>query len=237
MFGATALYTHSPIHHSHSLTHSLTHSLMHVYSDFLACLALLPAALLQLEATQRLSTRVHVMQDLLALTLPLTAALTLLSHRVTLLLTLTIAVVTLLVLYEYLTQYKENNSTTALTHSLAMTTPCSTCSDTPPTSTTTTHTHTHTLTHTPPNSSSSPLKLKVKSAFITPPTTTTHTLTHTLTHTPLKLPFITLFRGGNLLMTCLSILAVDFHVYPRRFGKTELYGFSLMDTGAGECIL
>jgi hypothetical protein len=237
MFGATALYTHSPIHHSHSLTHSLTHSLMHVYSDFLACLALLPAALLQLEATQRLSTRVHVMQDLLALTLPLTAALTLLSHRVTLLLTLTIAVVTLLVLYEYLTQYKENNSTTALTHSLAMTTPCSTCSDTPPTSTTTTHTHTHTLTHTPPNtSSSSPLKLKVKSAFITPPTTTTHTHTHTLTHS-LKLPFITLFRGGNLLMTCLSILAVDFHVYPRRFGKTELYGFSLMDTGAGECVV
>ena len=48
-----------------------------------------------------------------------------------------------------------------------------------------------------------------------------------------KLSYITLFRGGTMLLTCLSILAIDFHVYPRRFGKTELFGFSLMDTGAG----
>lgn len=55
-------------------------------------------------------------------------------------------------------------------------------------------------------------------------------------HSPkAKLSFITLFRGGNLLMTCLSILAVDFPAYPRRFAKTELFGFSLMDTGAGRC--
>lgn len=46
-------------------------------------------------------------------------------------------------------------------------------------------------------------------------------------------PFITYFRALTFLVTSLSIMAVDFHVYPRRFAKTETYGVSLMDIGVG----
>ena len=45
--------------------------------------------------------------------------------------------------------------------------------------------------------------------------------------------FITNYRSGISVATAISILAVDFQVYPRRFVKTETFGYSLMDVGVG----
>ncbi|KAL1124388.1 hypothetical protein AAG570_001017 [Ranatra chinensis] len=46
-------------------------------------------------------------------------------------------------------------------------------------------------------------------------------------------PYITYFRSLVNILTAICILAVDFRVFPRRFAKTESFGFSLMDTGVG----
>lgn len=48
-----------------------------------------------------------------------------------------------------------------------------------------------------------------------------------------RVPGITLFRSWITIISCVCILAVDFHIFPRRFAKTEVYGTGLMDTGVG----
>eukprot|EP00494_Astrolonche_serrata_P034229 UN34498 len=47
---------------------------------------------------------------------------------------------------------------------------------------------------------------------------------------------VTKFRSTLLILTMISILAIDFVVYPRRFGKCETFGFSVMDIGVGAFI-
>ncbi|VDK86167.1 unnamed protein product [Onchocerca ochengi] len=48
-------------------------------------------------------------------------------------------------------------------------------------------------------------------------------------HSPTK--FITYMRSMSLIATAISILSVDFDVFPRRFAKTYTYGRSVMDLG------
>jgi glucosaminylphosphatidylinositol acyltransferase len=48
---------------------------------------------------------------------------------------------------------------------------------------------------------------------------------------------VTVYRSGLMLLTMTAILAVDFHVFPRRWGKTETSGYSLMDLGAASFVI
>lgn len=45
--------------------------------------------------------------------------------------------------------------------------------------------------------------------------------------------FITNARSTINILTVIAILAVDFNIFPRQFGKTGSFGYSLMDSGVG----
>ncbi|XP_019714524.1 phosphatidylinositol-glycan biosynthesis class W protein-like [Hippocampus comes] len=51
-----------------------------------------------------------------------------------------------------------------------------------------------------------------------------------------QVPFVTIFRVMVNVQTAISILAVDFRVFPRRYAKTETYGTGVMDFGVGAFI-
>ncbi|XP_054007665.1 uncharacterized protein LOC128891839 [Hylaeus anthracinus] len=52
-----------------------------------------------------------------------------------------------------------------------------------------------------------------------------------------KKPFITYCRALTNIISAICILAIDFRIFPRKFAKTEVFGYSLMDTGVGLFVL
>lgn len=52
-----------------------------------------------------------------------------------------------------------------------------------------------------------------------------------------RLSSLTCYRSSVMFLTCVAILAVDFPLFPRRFAKTEVTGYGLMDLGAGSFVV
>ena len=49
--------------------------------------------------------------------------------------------------------------------------------------------------------------------------------------------FISLYRTSLMILTIISILGIDFVVYPRKYGKCEIFGYSIMDLGVGSFMI
>jgi len=73
--------------------------------------------------------------------------------------------------------------------------------------------------------------------FLSPAKTTDSTCSENDKSKKPKLSFLTAYRSTVSYLTFVAILAVDFHVFPRRFAKTETFGYGLMDLGAGSFIV
>ena len=52
-----------------------------------------------------------------------------------------------------------------------------------------------------------------------------------------KRPYLAAYRAAMTLTTAVAILAIDFHAFPRRLGKTQTFGVGLMDVGTGSFVL
>jgi len=50
-------------------------------------------------------------------------------------------------------------------------------------------------------------------------------------------PYLAAYRAAMTLATACAILAIDFHAFPRRLGKTRHHGIGLMDVGSGSFVL
>ncbi|XP_046663570.1 uncharacterized protein At4g17910-like [Homalodisca vitripennis] len=54
---------------------------------------------------------------------------------------------------------------------------------------------------------------------------------------PYRRSFVTCCRSMCSICAMITMLAVDFHVFPRKFAKTATYGYSFMDAGVGLFVL